>query len=275
MARIATAEQETAKYQATLKETQMQNEKIVMELKENTEDFTERVDTKIEISGRNIKRSEKSTMEPDLQIQSKEQEASSLQEKVDTLLSNEKKMKLQIEEVSQREMSQQRENSDLNLRWEQRWEEERSRESTKHAELTAVLQKQRDHLAREKKDLEERVVDLEADLNRTRAELNAVRAHSRLSESLSNQYGKIIDRRSDTNAMNAHHNSDNLPPLNLQFSEDMGPPSPLKFEMGQVLSDKIRKAIRRKCSSRISVMRRSSTGRLGEYGIEPRSTQRQ
>ena len=36
-------------------------------------------------------------------------------------------MKLQIEEVSQREMSQQRENSDLNLRWEQRWEEERSR----------------------------------------------------------------------------------------------------------------------------------------------------
>ena len=232
MTRIAAAEQETAKYQATLKETQMQNEKIVMELKENTEVLRKELTLKLK-SQEEISNDLKNQLwNRDLQIQSKEQEASSLQEKVDTLLSNEKKMKVQIEEVSQRELSQQRENSDLNLRWEQRWEEERSRESTKHAELTAVLQKQRDHLAREKKDLEERVVDLEADLNRTRAELNAVRAHSRLSESLSNQYGKIIDRRSDTNAMNAHHNSDNLPPPESPiFSEDMGPPSPLKFEM--------------------------------------------
>ena len=157
--------------------------KIVMELKENTEVLRKELTLKLK-SQEEISNDLKNQLwNRDLQIQSKEQEASSLQEKVDTLLSNEKKMKVQIEEVSQRELSQQRENSDLNLRWEQRWEEERSRESTKHAELTAVLQKQRDHLAREKKDLEERVVDLEADLNRTRAELNAVRAHSRLSES--------------------------------------------------------------------------------------------
>ena len=155
MTRIAAAEQETAKYQATLKETQMQNEKIVMELKENTEVLRKELTLKLK-SQEEISNDLKNQLwNRDLQIQSKEQEASSLQEKVDTLLSNEKKMKVQIEEVSQRELSQQRENSDLNLRWEQRWEEERSRESTKHAELTAVLQKQRDHLARKKRSRRE------------------------------------------------------------------------------------------------------------------------
>ena len=100
---------------------------------------------------------------------------------------------------------------------------------------------------------------MEADLNRTRAELNAVRAHSRLSESLSNQYGKIVDRRHEmtggnnnnnnnmmmmTNNPNNNNNSNNIqfnhsninnnnvpPPESPIFSEDMGPPSPLKFEM--------------------------------------------
>ena len=91
----------------------------------------------------------------DLQLKSKDEEATALQERIETIQSNEKKLKMQVEEVTRRELSQQRENSDLNLRWEQRWEEERSRESAKHGELTAVLQKQRDHLGREKKDLEE------------------------------------------------------------------------------------------------------------------------
>ena len=259
MARIAAAEQETAKYQATLKETQVQNEKTIMGLKEETETLRKESTLKLK-SQEEISNDLKNQLwNRDLQLKSKDEEATALQERIETIQSNEKKLKMQVEEVTRRELSQQRENSDLNLRWEQRWEEERSRESAKHGELTAVLQKQRDHLGREKKDLEERIVELEADLNRTRAELNAVRAHSRLSESLSNQYGKIVDRRQEmtggnnnnnnnmmmmTNNPNNNNNSNNIqfnhsninnnnlpPPESPIFSEDMGPPSPLKFEM--------------------------------------------
>eukprot|EP00943_MAST-04B_sp_MAST-4B-sp1_P005424 g5424.t1 len=230
MGRIATAEQETAKYQLALKETQVQNEKTITGLKEDAEtlrkDLTLKLKSQEEISN-DLKNQ---LWNRDLQLKSKEEEVSGLQERIEAIQLNEKKLKVQIEDVTRRELAQQRENSDLNLRWEQRWEEERSRESTKHGELTAVLQKQRDHLSREKKDLEERVVELEADLNRTRAELNAVRAHSRLSESLNNQYGKFVDRRNEIIADN-DANSNLPPPESPIFSEDMGPPSPLKFEM--------------------------------------------
>ena len=82
MAKIATAEQETAKYQATLKETQMQNEKIVMELKENTEDLRKELTLKLK-SQEEISNDLKNQLwNRDLQMQSKEQEASSLQKKL-------------------------------------------------------------------------------------------------------------------------------------------------------------------------------------------------
>ena len=102
-------------------------------------------------------------------------------------------------------------------------------------------------------------------MNRTRAELNAVRAHSRLSESLSNQYGKIIDRRSDTNAMNANNNSDNLPPPESPiFSEDMGPPSPLKFEMKPSPErQNFAKQSIKNAAAEISVMRAKFDGKVG------------
>ena len=96
MGRIATAEQETAKYQVALKETQVQNEKTITGLKEDAEtlrkDLTLKLKSQEEISN-DLKNQ---LWNRDLQLKSKEEEVSGLQERIETIQLNEKKLKVQI-----------------------------------------------------------------------------------------------------------------------------------------------------------------------------------
>ena len=248
MARISQAEQETAKFEAQLKSAQMQHED---QTKSMRNDYTERIKelTSSLTTAEEISTDLKNQLfNRDLQLKTKDEEVSSLKNQIDKIQNESRSFRSQMDALTEQNNTMARENMDLNLRWEQRWEEERHREAEKHSELTQVLQQQRDHLGKEKRDLEDRIVELEAELNRTRAELNAVRAHTRLEHSLdpNHQYASqsIAARKPDPPAPSAKTIPPSRqvatsevveePPASPLFSEDMGPPSPLKeYPLGE------------------------------------------
>ncbi len=115
----------------------------------------------------------------DLELKSAKETLSGLRDVRERAEASGRALRDQVEELAARESELKRDLLETNERWERRWEEEMRKQGHKHNQLTEVLQKQRDHLAKEKRKLEERILDLEADLNRTRAEVNAARARAR------------------------------------------------------------------------------------------------
>jgi hypothetical protein len=248
LARVAEAEQQTAKMDVLMKSSQAKYEDQIrtmrdeneVRLKEITASLTKQEEVCTDLKNQLWNR--------DLQFKNKNQEATKLGHEIEKMRDEGRIARQQLNDLGEQNKTLQRENMDLNLRWEQRWEEERTREAQKHTELTTVLQQQRDHLAKEKRELEERIVELETEWNKTRAELNAVRAHSRLAASLDNgepaRFQASFSIGRDNEPVPATETRapppapqgpvpGAPPPPSPLFSEDMGPPSPLKpYEMG-------------------------------------------
>lgn len=108
----------------------------------------------------------------------------------------------------------------VNLRWENRWQDQQQELDERHELRLRELQQVKDRLLNEKEAVEERLLHAENEVQRLRSELSALKSSARITESFGSQY---LRRSGDV------RNSSNSVPVapSPLWSDDPGTLSPV------------------------------------------------
>lgn len=160
------------------------------------------------------------------QLRAGDRETQTLQERLQdatrqiALLKEKDKVQRQelLESVEKQE-DLQRELVAVNLRWENRWQDQQQELDERHELRLRELQQVKQRLLGEKQAVEERLVQAENDVQRLRSELSSLKSSARIAESFGSQH---LARRSD-----ARSSSESVPAPSPLWSDDPGTLSPI------------------------------------------------
>jgi chromosome segregation ATPase len=148
------------------------------------------------------------------QLRAGDRESQALQERLQDAATQisllKEKAKTQHQEVVESVEKQedlQRELVAVNLRWENRWQEQQQELDERHELRLRELQQVKDRLLSEKQATEERLVHAENEVQRLRSELASLKSSARITDSFGSQYHTSGERRSG----GARSSSDSAP----------------------------------------------------------------
>ncbi|KAG1690657.1 hypothetical protein DVH05_027920 [Phytophthora capsici] len=113
------------------------------------------------------------------------------------LLKEKEKMQRQefLESIEKQE-DLQRELVAVNLRWENRWQDQQQEIEERHELRVREMQQVKERLMTEKEEVEERLLNAENEVQRLRSELSSLKSSARITESFGSQYLASAARRS-------------------------------------------------------------------------------
>ncbi|ETK86902.1 hypothetical protein L915_08544 [Phytophthora nicotianae] len=167
---------------------------------------------------------QKQLRQGDRETQALQERLQDSQRQIALLKEKDKAQRQELLESVEKQEDLQRELVTVNLRWENRWQEQQQELDERHELRLRELQQVKDRLLNEKEAVEERLVHAENEVQRLRSELSTLKSSARVSESFGSQYVASAARRSGE----VRHSSDSVPvapsPL---WSDDPGTLSPM------------------------------------------------
>ncbi|KAG3022662.1 hypothetical protein JG687_00006270 [Phytophthora cactorum] len=223
-ARLRESEERAEELQAELKQAKwdaddklMEKEREVERVKsalQDLEDEQHRVASDIQ---KQLRQGDRETQTLQERLQDSHRQIALLKEK-------DKAQRQELLESVEKQEDLQRELVTVNLRWENRWQEQQRELDERHELRLRELQQVKDRLLNEKEAVEERLVHAENEVQRLRSELSTLKSSARISESFGSQYVAASARRSGE----VRHSSDSVPvapsPL---WTDDPGTLSPM------------------------------------------------
>ncbi|KAI9998479.1 hypothetical protein PInf_002867 [Phytophthora infestans] len=166
---------------------------------------------------------QKQLRQGDRETQTLQERLQDAQRQIALLKEKDKAQRQELLESVERAEDLQRELVTVNLRWENRWQEQQQELDERHELRLREVQQVKDRLLSEKEAVEERLVYAENEVQRLRSELSTLRSSARISESFGSQYVTSARRSGDV-----RHSSESAPvapsPL---WSDDPGVLSPM------------------------------------------------
>ncbi|KAG6965941.1 hypothetical protein JG688_00006985 [Phytophthora aleatoria] len=223
-ARVRESEERAEELQAELKQAKWDADDKLMEKECEVERVKSALQDLEDEQHRVASDIQKQLRQGDRETQTHQERLQDSQRQIALLKEKDKAQRQGLLEGVEKQEDLQRELVTVNLRWENRWQEQQQELDERHELRLRELQQVKDRLLNEKEAVKERLVHAENEVQRLRSELSTLKSSARISESFGSQYVAVSARRSGE----VRHSSGSVPvapsPL---WTDDPGTLSPM------------------------------------------------